>query len=62
MRWMGVIIRLQECRGRNKIVSVYEGGSVGSLVHFYKVLTNIMISYREQKDVVTRGIMIMHLS
>lgn len=62
MRWMGVIIRLQECRGRIKFVSVYEGGSVGSLVHYYKVLTNIIISYREQKNMVTRGIMIMHLS
>ena len=43
-------------------MSVYEGGSVGSLVRYYKVLTNIIISYREQKDVVTRGIMIMHSS
>lgn len=39
MRRMDVIIRLQECRGEIKFVSVYEGGSVGSLVHYYKVLT-----------------------
>jgi hypothetical protein len=62
VRWMGVIIRLQECRGRSKIYVFYEGGSVYSLVHYQKVLTNIIISYREQKNMVTRGIMIMHLS
>jgi hypothetical protein len=62
VRWMGVLIRLQECGVGIKFVSVYEGGSVGSLVHHYKVLTNIIISYREQKNMVTRGITIMHLS
>lgn len=59
---MGVIFVYKNVGVGIKFVSVYEGGSVGSLVHYYKVLTNIIISYREQKDMVTRGIMIMHLS
>ena len=59
--WMSLIVYKKVGVGI-KFVSVYEGGSVGSLVHYYKVLTNIIISYREQKNMVTRGIMIMHLS